>query len=77
MTVAEAVPPTTSAGDGYSVVRWGTIIAAGMFFQIPAMSLTISAVAVLIFSMYLLYDVSNIVRGGETHEIKVKLEPIL
>src|SRR5512142_2316292 len=42
---------------------------ANLFFQVPALSLTISAVAVLIFSLYLLYDVSNIVRGGETNYI--------
>ena len=44
-----------------------------LFFQVPAVSLTISAVAVLIFSMYLLYDVSNIVRGGETNYITATL----
>src|SRR6185503_3743850 len=29
---------------------------ANLFFQVPAMQLTISAVAVLLFSVYLLYD---------------------
>jgi FtsH-binding integral membrane protein len=42
---------------------------ANLFMQIPALSLTISAIAVLIFSAYILYDVSNIVRGGETNYI--------
>ncbi|MFO1325099.1 MAG: Bax inhibitor-1/YccA family protein [Burkholderiales bacterium] len=42
---------------------------ANIFLQIPAMSVTISAIAVLIFSAYILYDVSNIVRGGETNYI--------
>ncbi len=42
---------------------------ANLFFQIPALSLTISAVAVLIFSMYILYDVSRIVTGGETNYV--------
>ena len=32
---------------------------ANMFFQIPALSVTISAIAVLIFSLYLLYDVTQ------------------
>ena len=32
---------------------------ANLFFQIPALSLTISAIAVLIFSAYILYDVSQ------------------
>ena len=42
---------------------------ANLFLQIPALSITVSAVAVLIFSAYILYDVSNIVRGGETNYI--------
>ena len=46
---------------------------ANLFFQIPALSLTISAVAVLIFSAYILYDVSNIIRGGETNYIMATL----
>jgi modulator of FtsH protease len=46
---------------------------ANLFFQIPALSLTISAVSVLIFSAYILYDVSNIVRGGETNYIMATL----
>jgi FtsH-binding integral membrane protein len=42
---------------------------ANLFFQIPALAVTISAVAVLIFSLYMLHDVSDIVRGGETNYI--------
>ena len=42
---------------------------ANMFFQIPAMALTISAIAVLIFSAYILFDVSRIVNGGETNYV--------
>ena len=50
---------------------------ANLFFQVPAVSLTISAVAVLLFSMYLLHDVSNIVRGGETNYITATLNLFL
>lgn len=50
---------------------------ANLFFQVPALSLTISAVAVLIFSMYILYDVSNIVRGGETNYVMATLSLFL
>jgi FtsH-binding integral membrane protein len=50
---------------------------ANLFFQIPALSLTISAVAVLVFSLYLLHDVSNIVRGGETNYITATLNLFL
>jgi len=46
---------------------------ANVFFQIPALSLTISAVAVLIFSAYILYDISRIVNGGETNYITATL----
>ena len=42
---------------------------ANLFFQVPAASLAISAVGVLVFSLFLLYDVSRIVRGGETNYI--------
>ena len=46
---------------------------ANVFFQIPALALTISAVAVMIFSAYILYDISNIVHGGETNYITATL----
>jgi len=46
---------------------------ANLFFQIPALSLTISAIGVLIFSAYILYDVSRIVHGGETNYVMATL----
>lgn len=46
---------------------------ANLFFAIPALSLTISAIAVLIFSAYILYDVSRIVNGGETNYVMATL----
>lgn len=46
---------------------------ANVFFQIPALSLVISAVAVLIFSAYILYDISRIVNGGEDNYITATL----
>ncbi|MBS4098313.1 MAG: Bax inhibitor-1/YccA family protein [Sulfuricella sp.] len=46
---------------------------ANLFFQVPAMALTISAIAVLIFSGYILYDVSQIVHGGETNYVMATL----
>lgn len=51
--------------------------AANIFFQIPALSLTISAVAVLIFSAYILYDISRIVQGGETNYVSATLSVYL
>ena len=46
---------------------------ANIFFQIPVLSLTISAIAVLIFSVYILYDISRIVNGGEDNYILATL----
>ena len=37
---------------------------ANIFFQIPALSLTIAVAAVGIFSAYILYDISRIMQGG-------------
>jgi modulator of FtsH protease len=42
---------------------------ANLFFQVPALSLTLSAIAVLLFAGFLLFDVSRIVNGGETNYI--------
>jgi len=46
---------------------------ANLFFAMPAASLTISAVAVLLFSGFILYDVSRIVNGGETNYVMATL----
>ena len=40
---------------------------ANMFFQIPALALTISTLVVVVFSLFLLHDLSRIVTGGETN----------
>ena len=40
-----------------------------MFLQIPALALTISALVIVVFSLFLLHDVSRIVHGGETNYI--------
>ena len=46
---------------------------ANIFFQIPALALTISAIAVVIFSAYILYDINRIVQGGEDNYITATL----
>jgi modulator of FtsH protease len=46
---------------------------AGIFLHIPAFQLMISAVAVLLFSGYLLFDLSRIINGGETNYIVATL----
>lgn len=50
---------------------------ANIFFQIPVLSLVISAIAVLIFSAYILYDINSIVHGGETNYISATLKVYL
>jgi len=46
---------------------------ANIFLHIPAMSLVISVIAVAIFSAYILYDVQQIINGGETNYIRATL----
>ena len=50
---------------------------ANLFLQIPALSITISAIAVLLFSAYILYDVSRIVNGGETNYVMATMSLFL
>lgn len=50
---------------------------ANAFFQIPILSLVISALAVVIFSAYILFDINSIVRGGETNYISATLKVYL
>jgi len=42
---------------------------ANIFLQIPAMSLMISAVVIMIMSGFILYDTSRIIHGGETNYV--------
>ncbi|PKO92970.1 MAG: hypothetical protein CVU15_03770 [Betaproteobacteria bacterium HGW-Betaproteobacteria-1] len=46
---------------------------ANLFLQIPAFSLALSGVAVLLFSGFILYDVNRIVHGGETNYVMATL----
>jgi modulator of FtsH protease len=46
---------------------------ANIFFQIPALSLALSAIAVVLFSGYILYDINRIVQGGEVNYITATL----
>jgi modulator of FtsH protease len=50
---------------------------ANAFFQIPALALAISALAVVIFSAYILYDINRIVQGGETNYVTATLSVYL
>jgi modulator of FtsH protease len=42
---------------------------AAIFFEIPALSLTVSAAFVLLMSGLILYETSNILHGGETNYV--------
>lgn len=46
---------------------------ANIFLQIPAMSLAISAVVILIMSGFILYDTSRIIHGGETNYVSATI----
>ncbi|MDY7578604.1 Bax inhibitor-1/YccA family protein [Herbaspirillum sp. RTI4] len=46
---------------------------ANIFLQLPALQLTISVVAIAIFSAYILYDVQSVINGGETNYISATL----
>lgn len=50
---------------------------ANIWLQMPALMLTVSALAVGIFSMFLLYDLNRIVNGGETNYISATLSVYL
>jgi len=47
--------------------------AANIFLQIPALALAVSAIAVVLFSAYVLYDINRIVQGGEDNYISATL----
>ena len=42
---------------------------AAIFFEIPALSLTVSAAFILLMSGLILYETSNIIHGGETNYV--------
>lgn len=50
---------------------------ANLFFQMPAMALAVSAAAVLLFSGFILFDISRIVHGGETNYVIATLSVYL
>lgn len=53
------------------VGMWALLLAviANLFLQIPALALTISTLVIVVFSLFLLYDLQRIIRGGETNYI--------
>ncbi len=74
---AMATIATVSKRDFSGLGKWlfagviGLIITSliGMFFQLSILMIVVSVLAVLIFSAYILYDVQQIINGGETNYI--------
>ncbi len=72
---------TTSKRDFSGMGKWlfvGLMLMivasiANIFLHIPALYLTISVIAIGIFSAYILYDVQQIINGGETNYISATL----
>jgi modulator of FtsH protease len=50
---------------------------ANIFLQMPALTLTISTLAVLIFSAFILVDLQRVVNGGETNYVTATLSVYL
>jgi modulator of FtsH protease len=46
---------------------------ANIFLQLPALYIVVSVIAIAIFSAYILYDVQQIINGGETSYISATL----
>lgn len=72
---------TVSKRDFSGLGKWlfaGVLVllvamAANIFLQIPALYLALSVLAIAIFSAYILYDVQQIINGGETNYISATL----
>ena len=72
---------TVSKRDFSGMGKWlfaGVIIillamVANIFLQLPALQMTISVIAIAIFSAYILYDVQRVLNGGETNYITATL----
>lgn len=47
---------------------------ANIFLGMTALSLAVSAIAVVIFSAYILYDVQQVINGGETNYVMATLQ---
>lgn len=71
-----AVATTTKRDFGFLgkflfVGMWAIVIAGigNLFLQIPALALTLSTLAIVVFSLFLLFDLNRVVRGGETNYV--------
>ena len=78
---AMATIATVSKRDFSGMGRWlfvGMIVIllaafANIFLQIPALMLTISLLATVVFSLFILFDLNRVVTGGETNYVMATL----
>jgi len=76
-----ATMASTMKRDVGSMGKWLTMGAivlmlaavANIFLHLPALTLTVSALAVVIFSAFILYDLKRIIDGGETNYVTATL----
>ena len=71
-TIATVTKRDFSFMGKFLVVGMIAVVIAGlanMFLQIPVLSLVISTIALVVFSLFLLFDLSRIVTGGETNYV--------
>jgi modulator of FtsH protease len=76
---------STMKRDISSMGKWlfmGVIVmlvasVANIWLQMPALMLAVSAMSVLIFSAYILYDLKQIIDGGETNYVSATLSVYL
>ncbi len=79
--VGMATLASTMKRDVSNMGKWLTMgaivlllaIVANIFLKLPALMLTISALAVVIFSAFILYDLKRIIDGGETNYVTATL----
>ncbi|WKB53762.1 Bax inhibitor-1/YccA family protein [Eleftheria terrae] len=72
---------TTVKRDLSSMGKWlmvGAVMlmvacVANIFLKMPAMAATISALAIVIFSAFMLYDIKRVIDGGETNYVTATL----
>ncbi|WP_429329532.1 Bax inhibitor-1/YccA family protein [Paraburkholderia atlantica] len=78
---AMATIATVSKRDFSGLGKWlfmGVIVillasVANLFLQLPALMLTVSVMAIVIFSAYIMFDVQRVVNRGETNYITATL----
>jgi modulator of FtsH protease len=61
----------SNMGKTLFIVLMMVIVAsvANFFLKVPALAMTISAISVGLFSLFLLYDLQRVMRGGETNYV--------